>query len=242
MKQKNNIQIFLLHFAGGSVYSFQFLKPYLPSNFDFHPIELPGHGKRINEELLSTEHEAIEDLVFQITSFRNDQPYLIFGHSMGASFGLRVTKKLEKLGDPPKRLIVAGSAGPGTGSNKCRSNMNDDELKEELRTLGGVTNEVLNEDDLFKFFAPIIRSDFRLLENRDKMNSFLNISSPIVAIMGDKEETSDEIENWKNFTSNEFEFHILPGDHFFIYDHPFDLMQIIKNAYDRPLVSKYKKY
>ncbi len=55
--------------------------------------------------------------------------------------------------------------------------------------------------------------------------------------MGDKEETSEEIDNWKNFTTAEFKFHLLPGNHFFIHDHPVDLVQIIKNCYDRPLVS-----
>jgi surfactin synthase thioesterase subunit len=207
MNLKNNLQLFALHFGGGNCYSFQFLKPFLPVNFDFHPLELPGRGKRIKEKLLSTEFEAIEDLVFQITSLRNDQPYLIFGHSMGASLGLRVTKRLEELGDPPKRLIVAGNAGPGTGDfGKCRSEMNDEELKEELRTLGGISDEVLINVDLFNFFAPIIRSDFRLLENGEKLDSGFKISSRLTAIMGDQEETSEKIENWRKFTSNEFTF------------------------------------
>ncbi|MDP1800256.1 MAG: thioesterase domain-containing protein [Bacteroidota bacterium] len=233
----NNTQLFMLHFGGGNRYSFQFIKPYLPVNFDFQPIELPGRGKRINEPLLSTEQECVNDLFSQIISLRNKRPYLIYGHSMGASLGLRITKRLEEIGDPPKRLIVSGNAGPGTGSNKRRSQMNDEELKEELRLLGGVSEEVLSNDDLFNFFSPIMRSDFKLLENSEKLGPDFMIKSSIVAIMGDKEETSGEIENWKNFSLGEFKFHLLPGNHFFIHDHPVELMKIIKNAYDRPLVS-----
>jgi external thioesterase TEII len=237
MKSKDNVQIFLLHFGGGNVYSFQFLKPYLPVYFEFHPLELPGRGKRMSEKLLLTESEAVEDLLSQIKAIRNHEPFLLYGHSMGASLGLKVTKRLEELGDPPKRLIVSGNAGPGTGEEKYRSTMNDEDLKNELRTLGGAPEEVLNDTDLFDFFAPIMRSDFSLLENSEKLDLSFKIHSPIVAIMGDKEETCGEIENWKNFTLNEFKFHILPGNHFFIYDHPSDLMQIIKNCHDRPLVS-----
>ncbi len=232
-----NIQIFFLHFAGGNVYSFQFLRPYLPNNLNFHPIELPGRGKRMSEKLLSSEFEAVNDLVSQIVALRNNQPYIIFGHSMGATLGLKVTKKLEELGDPPKRLIVAGNAGPGTVKDKSRSKMNDEELKAELKMLGGVQDEVLNNEDLFSFFSPIMRSDFEILENVQKIESSFKINSPIIAVMGDKEETSNKIENWKNFTSNEFKFHVLTGNHFFIYDHPSDIVQIIKNTYDRPLVS-----
>lgn len=238
MNQDKKAQLFLLHFSGGNCYSFHFLKPYVPGNFEFHPLELPGRGKRIREKLLLEEPEGIEDLLSQITSLRNNQPYLIFGHSMGASLGLKVVKRLEELGDPPRQLIVAGNAGPGTGYHeKCRSAMNDEELKDELRILGGVPDEVLNNDDLFNFFAPVMRSDFKLLESGEKPGPDFKLNSPITAIMGDKEETFEEIENWKKFTYGEFKSYLLPGNHFFIHDHPSDLMQIIKNSYDRSLVS-----
>ena len=57
----------------------------------------------------------------------------------------------------------AGNSGPGTGDRKLRSVLNDEDLKEELRSLGGVSDEVLNYEDLFNFFAPIIRSDFGIV-------------------------------------------------------------------------------
>jgi surfactin synthase thioesterase subunit len=235
---KNRIQLFTLHFSGGNCYSFQFLRPHLPSEFDFHPLELPGRGKRIKEDLLTSEPEAVNDIVAQILTLRNKQPFLIFGHSMGACLGLKVTKRLEELNDPPLQLVVAGNAGPGiSGVVKRRSAMNDADFKEELRALGGVPEEVLKNDDLFNFFAPVIRCDFRIIEKGEQLPSGFKIKSPITAIMGSQEETSDKITNWKNFTSSEFSFYHLPGNHFFIYDHPVTLIQIMKNCYDRSVVS-----
>ncbi len=231
MKSRKNMQVFLLHFAGGNSYSFNFLKPFLPRNFDFHMVELPGRGRRMREKLLSVESEAIDDLVNQITILRNGKPYIIFGHSMGAHMGLRVTNSMEELGDHPMRLIVAGNAGPGTGyAEKCRSTMNDDELKEELVSLGGVPNEVLENDELFSFFSPIMRSDFRILEEGESFSADFKVSAPIVAVMGDKEETANEIENWRNFTSGNFKPYLLPGSHFFIHDHPAELVKIITHS------------
>ncbi len=234
---KNKTQLFLLHFGGGNCYSYQFLKPHVLPDFDFLPLELPGRGKRIQEQLLSNDLEAVQDLVSQILTLRNNDPFLIFGHSMGASLGLRVTKKLEELGDPPTRLIVAGNAGPGTEKEDLRrSEMTDEAFKNELRALGGVSNEILNNEDIFSFFAPIMRSDFRLLENSEKLSSNFKIRIPLVAVMGDKEESAGEIQNWKNFTSNDFKYYLLPGNHFFIHDHPSTLIKIICNQYDRPMV------
>jgi external thioesterase TEII len=233
MKIGKNTQVFLLHFAGGNSYSFNFLKPYLPKNFDFHLIELPGRGKRINEKLLSIESEAIDDLLNQINSLRNDMPYIIFGHSMGAHLGLRVTKRMEELGNYPKQLIVAGNAGPGTGDeDKYRSTMNDDLLKEELISLGGIPNEVLENEELFSFFSQIMRSDFKILEGSKPLDPNFKINTPIVAVMGDKEETADEIENWRNFTSSTFRPYLLPGNHFFIHNHPAELVRIITQFND----------
>ena len=237
MIQKNKIQLFLLHFSGGNCYSFQFLKPHVSLTFDFYPLELPGRGKRIGEKLASNECETIKDLVSQIVSLRNKEPYLIFGHSMGATLGLKVTKRLEELGDPPQRFIASGNAGPGTGDCKRRSEMNDDDLKNELRALGGVSEEMLNNDELFDFFSPIIKADFKILEESERLDPDFKLKSPITAIMGDKEETSEKIENWRGFTAADFDFHHLPGHHFFIYDHPHTLAQIIKNSYDRSVVS-----
>lgn len=238
MINSEKIQVFLLHFAGGNCYSFQFLKPYFPVNFEFIPLELPGRGKRMLEELLFDESHAIADYLNQIKALRNKKPFLIFGHSMGATLGLRVAKKLEESGDSLLRLIVAGNAGPGTGERKRRSEMGDEELKNELRTLGGVPEEVLENEDLFNFFIPSMKADFKLLENLKELDENYKIQAPITAVMGDEEETADEIGNWGRFTSNEFVHQLLKGNHFFIHDHPSEIGKIFKNSYDRSLVLK----
>lgn len=233
MNRLEKIQVFLLHFAGGNCYSFQFLKPFFPSNLEFYPLELPGRGKRMNEQLLSEESYAIMDYVDQIRSRRNTGPYIIYGHSMGASLGLRVTRRLEELGEnPPLKLIVSGNAGPGTGDKKCRSEMEEEELKKELRILGGVPEELLETPELFDFFSPIMRADFKLLEQSRELSSDFRISAPIIALMGDEEETHEQIENWGKFTSGNFEYHLLKGNHFFIHDHPAEIMNVIKNGHD----------
>jgi external thioesterase TEII len=58
------------------------------------------------------------------------------------------------------------------------------------------------------------------------------VNTPIVAVMGDKEETAEDIENWRNFTSSTFKPHLLEGNHFFIHDHPAELVRIITHFDD----------
>jgi len=222
-------QLFLLHFAGGNIYSFNFLKRYMKSYIEFIPLELPGRGKRYNEELLKTKEEAVEDYVNQIKVLRNGNPYLIYGHSMGAILGLSVTAKLEALLDPPKQLIVSGNPGPGIKShgNICRHLLDDFRFKEELKKLGGVPIELLENQEFDYYFVPIMRADFEVLEKDTFLETDIKLKTPINALMGSEEETCEKIENWRGFTTGNFQYKILSGNHFFIHDHPSELASII---------------
>lgn len=229
MSYKMREQLFLLHFAGGSVYSFHFLKKYMKSNIEFIPLELPGRGKRFTEELLKTKEMAVEDYVNQIKVLRNGNPYLIYGHSMGATLGLSVTAKLEDLSDPPKQLIVSGNPGPGIKKyeNISRYLLDDFHFKEELKKLGGVPKELLENKEFDYYFIPIMRADFEVLENDTFSEKDIKLKTPINALMGSEEDTCHKIENWKGFTTGNFQYKILSGNHFFIHDHPSELASII---------------
>lgn len=239
MNNKFKTQLFLLHFAGGSCYSFDFLKPALNQVFDFLPLELPGRGKRIDQVLLDHKAEAIQDYIKQIQVLRNGQPYLVYGHSMGATLGLSVVKGLELINDPPMQLIVSGNAGPGakepvdplTGLPKVeRYLMNDAGFKDALRELGGVPELVLTNEELYAYFSPIIRADFAILEKDELYEKDTCIETPVYALMGDQEKTVEQIENWKSFTSGEFTHQVLPGNHFFIHQHSKQLADLIKDC------------
>ncbi|WP_428231977.1 thioesterase II family protein [Flavobacterium sp.] len=229
MYSNQKTQIFLLHFAGGSCYSFDFLKNYIQNSFEYHALELPGRGKRNLERHLFKKTDAVLDYVSQIKKLRiNNRPYIIFGHSMGATLGLSVAKKMEEHSDPPSLLIVSGNPGPGASYNdKVRHTLSDFEFKKELRSLGGVPEEVLEDEDLYNYFSPIMRADFEILEKNKLSEVGLVINTPIFALMGDQEETVREIENWQLYTNGKFDHQILPGNHFFIYSQVKTLAKII---------------
>ena len=226
-------QLFLLHFAGGSAHSFDFLKRHISDDIDFCPLELPGRGARFGEVALRSKNQVIEDYLRQIKVLRNSNPYVIYGHSMGATLGLSVAKRMEESGDPPGYLIVSGNPGPGIKevSNKKRYQMNDTEFKEELRVLGGVPEEVLSEEELYRVFSPILRADFEVLEKENHLEEDLQLHLPIFALMGTKEESNNRIWNWKRFTTSYFRCEVLKGHHFFIYDHPKAMARIIDSCF-----------
>lgn len=233
------MQIFLLHFAGGNKYSFDFLKGYLKSDIQLFPLELPGRGQRFGEPFVFDIDAAATDYVNQIKSLRNNDKYLIYGHSMGATIGLFAAQKMEDLLDPPEYLIVSGNAGPGAKEIDAEGKeviqpkrylMNDEDFKEELRELGGIPEAILESEEMYDFFSPIIRADFEVLEKEDLSLRKIKINTPIHAMMGDSEKKADQIENWKKFTTEDFSQRIFEGNHFFIHSYPSELMQTIMDC------------
>ena len=105
--------------------------------------------------------------------------------------------------------------------------MDQQEFIAEIRDLGGMPDEILNSEELLYFFEPILRSDFKISENYIHEQSVpLNI--PITVITGTEEDMElEDIQLWQKETTHVVDFKRMPGKHFFIFQHPFKVMEII---------------
>jgi len=222
-------QLFLLHFAGGSIYSYQFLRSFLPE-FDFIPLELPGRGKRIRERLIKDFNQAADDIYRQLVGQLQPRPFLIYGHSMGSLLALQVAALLEKTNQSPMAIIVSGNAGPGTREGKKRYLLEKNAFKAEMKAIGGMPDEVLENEELLEYFEPMLKADFEVVE-KDFSDYILKVNVPIYAVMGTEEEQNDHINDWMNYTTSGFAYELLEGNHFFILRHPEKMAGIIKKCY-----------
>lgn len=228
--------IVFLHFAGGNRYSFEFLKPHL-KEFHLVMIELPGRGKRTGERLIRDKEQAVDDLVEQLLKHNIESNFIVYGHSMGATLGLLLCEKLEMANIKPDYLVVSGSCGPGISDCGLTHLLKGEAFKDALRKLGGISELVLQEEELFEYFEPVIRADFELLE-KDAIEPDRLLSVPIHAIMGVEENYTDHIQNWQRFTEAEVTTYLWPGNHFFIHDHPERLAALMKNCFTTISVSE----
>ncbi len=231
-------KIFILHHAGGNAYSYQFLLPHLSDSFDVELLELPGRGKRLKEKLLYTEKEAVQDYVDQISRKAGDEPFMMYGHSMGALLSPAIIRDLNAIGRSPVCLVVSGSQGFLLPEEPRKYSFSKEELVADLRRMGGVPDAFLENKALFDFFEPVMRADFETLDLHDWHANPPHIHTPIYAVMGDKEKYASGIGNWKKYTDGDFNSEIVEGGHFFIFDIPVKLAAIIKQCYDRYLVHK----
>jgi len=225
---KTRFNLFCLPHAGGNKYAF---KPFVDAahpSIKVIPLEYPGRGERVQEKPM-TNAIALARLLLSEIKNSLDTPYAIYGHSMGTLVGYLMVKEIQLAGYPsPKFLFFTGSEGPATRTKeKIRHLLPEDELIEELRSLGGVSEEVLNEPDIMRFYLPIIRADFQAIETYGYVSDKA-LDIPISVAIGTEEKvTSEEARSWQRETIWPIELMQFHGNHFFIFDHTERIMKLI---------------
>ena len=228
MNKKMNL--FCLPFAGGNKYSYREFVEKAPTFLNLITLEYPGRSTRMKEPLPVDINGLADDLFNQVKELAGNGHYAIYGHSLGGLMAYLLTKKLLENAMPmPSQLFITGTTGPSSISRteKKRHLLDQQEFIAEIRDLGGMPDEILNSEELLYFFEPILRSDFKISENYIHEQSVpLNI--PITVITGTEEDMElEDIQLWQKETTHVVDFKRMPGKHFFIFQHPFKVMEII---------------
>jgi len=212
--------VFCIPFSGGSKYSFNSFMNAAPEQIKVTGIELPGRGSRVDEKLITDIHQLTDDVFSQIKQDL-DKPYLLYGHSMGARVAYLLTVKILKENlNPPLHLFVSGAPGPSKEkSQTIYHDLPRAEFIEALKDLGGSRPEFLEDEELFNFFEPIIRADFKVVDTYaySKKNPF---DIPITVMIGKDEAVSYKAaKDWQLETTAVIDIHEFVGNHFFIFNH-----------------------
>ncbi len=230
----NKINVFCLPYAGGSKYSFWCYQRHVRANLNLVPIELPGRGSRMEEPLMDDIHRVVEDVLQQIAGLLH-QPYAIYGHSMGTLLGYLLTRKIIAAGyPPPLQLFFTGRAGPSV--KKDRSNICDlprAGFFTELKKLGGITEDLVGNEELMEIFEPVIRADLRALATYEH-RTVPAFTIPITVMTGTEEDMEEaDIRSWQQETTQPVKYYTFTGNHFFIFNHAEEIMNIMSAAMAR---------
>jgi medium-chain acyl-[acyl-carrier-protein] hydrolase len=185
------------------------------------PVTLPGHGARYAEPLCT----SIPDLAGGIADAVLQRPRttgrLIFGHSMGALVAYEVTCCLVEAGQPPRTLIVSGSAAPHRPvEGEGYSARPDAEFLAYVASLGGTPAEVLEESGLLDLMLPVLRADFAAVESYVwRERAPLDIPVVVLGATEDPRLPAGELVHWTDLTTGESPVRIFDGGHFFLYDY-----------------------
>ena len=212
------LYLYCFPFAGGSSNVFRRWPLFVPAGVEVVPVEIPGHGKRLQEQPFSNLFELVEKMGAEIGAMLR-QPFAFLGHSMGALLAFELTRFLRRQKLPmPRQLFVSAHVAPHTPSlREPIYGLPEKEFIARLQEINGTPQQVLQNDELRALFLPILRSDFKLCETYEYKES-LTFDFPITAFCGDADADVEpqHMEAWSTHTMSMFNMHVVSGDHFFI--------------------------
>ncbi|MDT0615639.1 thioesterase II family protein [Streptomyces lancefieldiae] len=209
------VRLACLPHAGGSASYFAPVARSLAPGIDVLAVQYPGRQDRLSEPPVDTV-EALADLIAPVLLPYADLPLALFGHSMGASVGYEVARRLEKAGNAPLVLVVSGRRAPVRHRAETTHLRDDAGLVAEVQALGGANSRLLDDPELRSMALPALRSDYRAAETYRPGPGA--VSCPVTALVGESDPkcTLDEASSWREHTAGDFALHTFPGGHFYL--------------------------
>lgn len=230
---KNNVKyrLFCFPFAGAGSNIYRSWINELSPDIDVCPIQLPGRENRMTEPALDNVHDVVRFIAPEIAQY-TDVPYAFFGHCIGALISYELALKMKKLGlNSPDHLYISAFRAPDQKNpNRELHQLNDDDLKLEIKGYGGFSDEVLANDDIMRSIIPMLRADFALHE-KYRYTGKEDVDCPVTLFYGDQDHIvrKEHMESWEKVSSHNVDLHSISGGHFFIIQKREEVLDIIRN-------------
>ena len=224
-----SLRLFCFPYAGGGASAFLNWSSILPPSVEVCPIQLPGREHRLKEPPFT----RLPELVLAIRQALDpylDKPFVFYGHSMGGLIAFELARLLRREHGPqPLHFFASGCRGPQTiDTERITHDLPEPELIEELRTLDGTPDEVLENPELMQVMLPLLRADFEVVETYEYTIE-PPLAFPISAFGGLQDEKIERhhLEGWREQTTGYCSVRMLPGGHFFMRTAQRDMLRMI---------------
>lgn len=212
--------LFCFPYAGGGAAVYRDWAAHLPPDIQLCPIELPGRGRRFGTSPFRSLSTLVANLGLVLHPYLN-QPFAIFGHSMGALIGFELTRWLRRHQAPlPKYLFVSGRSAPQVPNPiPAIHRRSDQDFIAGLRAYNGTPESILNYPELMEILLPTLRADFELFETYQYHHE-TPLVCPIYSFAGQADPLTPPptVQAWQTQTTAYFKEFWFPGAHFFLQD------------------------
>jgi surfactin synthase thioesterase subunit len=188
------------------------------------PVQPPGREARFRDEPYQHMTPLVRDLATVLLAEMGDtdQPYGVYGHSLGALVAFELVRELRRRGGPaPVRLVVSGCVAPHRrfDDGPPVANMAQPDLVRMLRRLGGTPEWLLSDPTALELFLPAVRADFSVKETYSYLaESPLAVPLTVLSSTADPRASHEAQTAWRDQTTGVFESHTFAGGHFAVFE------------------------
>lgn len=204
--------------AGGAASAFRAWPTKFAPDIAVGVVQYPGREDRFGETLIDNMPQLLAALLQELGPLLAMRPYALLGHSMGGAIAHELAVRLSEQGAAPKQLFISGRQPPRFHAQDGAVHLaSDAAIMAELRRLSPRNQALVSSPELAALLVPIIRSDYRLIENYQPRD-LPPLTCPIAVLAGrdDLELPVEQAQAWREYTTAECQVHFFPGDHFFI--------------------------
>lgn len=183
----------------------------MPPGVEIVPVELPGRGMRMGEDKPSDMLVLVRSFVDSLEELMAERPYVLVGHSLGSWIAYEITLEMWRRRRPlPRKLYVSGSRAPHLAgldhdADKVApaiASLPDEEFWHHFERRYRL-NEALQSPATRRFVLPLLRADFKMLEEyQPSWTGCPPLPCPIAACAarGDVRVTPTQLAAWVQHT------------------------------------------
>lgn len=218
--------------AGGKANTYASWPKYFGSYFRVITVDYPKNIFDLNSAKWKT---IMDKLIKKLSDELNDS-YILFGHSMGAMLCFELTRFISQSKFPlPNHLFISSCRAPHLGL--FDSNMpsfrkiTDFQLLEHLVSLQGIPPFYLNHAELLQDWLLEVRRHLIFCEEYSyKPSSGIHVPMTVFGGTTDPLVDKKSLKAWRVHTNESFQSFFLPGNHFYLNNQTFVLIEKMKRV------------
>lgn len=233
----STVTLFCLPYAGGNAAIYREWPSRLPAWIRLVPLHIPGRGLRHNMQPMHRWPELLALLAEDMRPHLSE-PFAIFGHSMGALIGIELAHAIRaRYGVSPVWFGASACTAPTRRERELHwLSCPDEEFIDEVRSLNGMPDELLENREFMELVLPFLRADFHLCGSYE-YRSRVPLHCPVLALAGAADPILDDdpqsVSAWSRETTGEFQLTSLDADHFFINTHRDAVIDLVSDSLSR---------
>ena len=221
------MKLICLPCAGASANMYFRWKKLLPNSTELVTLELAGRGTRLSDDYIDDFDKQVDDLYhryFERASWIHE-PYILFGHSMGALLCYGILKKIEALNESlrnkkeslPSAMIVSACEAPSVRKPDRFRDTSKKKLIGDLRSKNGTPDIIFEHEELLNMAVDCLKADYKVCGSFQYQQDQRLSTIPLHVFHGlDDDITLKSLESWQNETTTPIVIDTFEGDHFYL--------------------------